>query len=279
MFSFVKKFFVKLLPPPYLHVAFDYGQRNKPTILLLHGIAADSNTWAHLLKQIDNSKFRIVAMDLLGCGQSPRPSYIDYNVDDFVKSVRRTVKKAHIKTPFIIMGHSMGALIAARYGRLYPKAVSSEYLLSIPVYYKNEELHTNKSKRQTDLFLKTYEFMLKNKGFTVFTFKIMKHVVKLLNRKMNMDIQERDWQSFSLSLKNTIIHQNVINDLKNTNKKIKIRVIYGSLDELLVQDNIYRLARISNNIEITKISAADHIIGHTFAKEVVDLLYKDNRMY
>lgn len=277
MFSSIKNFFIKLLPPPHLHIAFDYGERNKPTILLLHGIAADSNTWSHLLRQIDINKFRVVAFDLLGCGKSPRPNHIDYNVDDFVKSVRRTVKKAHIKTPFIIMGHSMGALVATRYGKLFPNEITSEYLLSIPVYHKNEELHTHKSKKQTDLFLKTYDFMLKNKDFTIFTFKIAKHVVRLLNRKMNMEIREEDWRGFSLSLKNTIIHQNVISDLKNTNKKISVRVIYGSLDELLVQENIHQLARISN-IEITKIPGVDHIIGHKFAKEVVDLLYKDNRI-
>lgn len=277
MFSFVKKIFVKLLPPPYLHIAFDYGQRNKPTILLLHGIAADSNAWAHLLREVDVNQFRVVAFDLLGCGKSPRPDYINYNVDDFVKSVRRTVKKAHIHEPFIIMGHSLGALIAARYGRLYPKEITSEYLLSIPVYHKNKELHTEKSKKQTDLFLKAYDFMLKNKGFTIFSFKIMRHVVRLLNRKMNMDIKEGDWRGFSLSLKNTIIHQNTIGDLKNTNKKIKIRIIYGALDELLVQENIHQLGRVSN-IEITKISIADHFINSIFAKEVLGLLYKDNRI-
>lgn len=275
MFSSIKNFLVKLLPPPYLHVAFDKGERNKPTLVLLHGIAADSNTWAYLLKQIDISKFRVVGMDLLGCGKSPRPSHINYNVDDFVKSVRRTTKKAHIKTPFIIVGHSMGALIAARYGRLFSNEITSEYLLSIPVYHKNEELHTNKSKRQTDLFLKAYNLMLKNKKFTVFTFKIARHVVKLLNRKMNMSLSEEDWREFSLSLKNTIIHQNVINDFKNTSKKIKVRIIYGALDELLVQENINHLS-IMSNIEITKIPAADHIIGARFAREVLDLLYKDS---
>jgi len=274
MFSSLKNLFIKLLPPPYLHIAFDKGPRNKPTILLLHGIAADSGTWTHLVDRIDLEKYRVVGMDLLGCGKSPRPTHIEYNIDDFVKSIKRTVKKARIKPPFIIMGHSMGALIAARYARLYPDQISSEYLLSIPIYHKNQELHTKRSRRQTDLFLKTYDLMIKNKDFTVFTFKIARRVVNIFNKKVNMTLEEGDWRGFSLSLQNTIIHQNTINDLKNTKKKIPIRIIYGNLDELLVQDNINHLSSLSN-LKITRLIGVGHVVGAYFSKKVLDILYKD----
>lgn len=271
MFGFLKKLLNKFKAPPLLHIAFDYGNRNNKTIVLLHGIAADSNTWNYLLTEINTDEYRVVAMDLLGCGKSPRPKDIEYNVDDFVKSVRRTIRKARIKGRFIIMGHSMGALIAARYGRLYPENIDSEYLLSIPVYHKNEELHTNKSRRQTDLFLRAYDFMIKNKNFTVFTFQIARQVIKLFNRQMNMRLEEDDWLGFSLSLKNTIIHQNVISDLKNTRKRIKVNVIYGSLDELLVQDNVNHLS-VLPNVTVTKINGVDHLINVKFAKKVIEIL-------
>lgn len=267
VFKSIHNLLTKIIPGRTLYVAFDSGGRNKPTIVLLHGVAATSKAWDELVKKLDTNEYRVLALDMLGCGQSPSPKNCKYTVQDYVDSVHRTLKRLKIKRPFKIAGHSLGAIVAARYARLYPKDVSVEYLLSLPLYPKDEDFHTNSTRRYTDLFIKAYEFLMQNKDFTIGSARNLR---KLLRVKDGIDINESNWEGFILALKNTIIDQDTYNDIKNSNQPVF--VIYGGLDEFLVQDNMKRLAQLKN-VQATKLLAVDHRIGNRFAREVARQIY------
>ena len=89
------------------------GSSNERVILLLHGIGSASGSW---LGQLDNlsAEYHVVAWDSPGYGSSTalikdRPDAIDYaNVFlDFLSSLKII--------PHIIIGHSLGALMAGAY--------------------------------------------------------------------------------------------------------------------------------------------------------------------
>lgn len=268
MLKFLKSFLNKLQPVRVLHVAFDSGGRHKPAIVLLHGIAATSKTWDSLIKELDTDKYRVIALDLLGFGESPKPIVCEYDVDDHVASVHKTLKKLRVRKPYKLVGHSMGAIISARYCRLYPREIKDVYLLSLPLYLKDSELHTNILRTRTDIYLNAYDFLSKNKEFTINNSQILR---KLLHISDGIDVNEGNWNSFRLSLRNTIIEQNTYDDIKNI--KLPVHIIYGALDEFLVQGVVNKLTEF-NNIEITKLQAINHMIGSRFAKEVVKKISK-----
>lgn len=139
MFKLLKAFSNRFKPIKSLHVGFDSGGRNKPTILMLHGIGATYQTWDILIKELDIEKYRIIAIDLLGSGKSPAPDGCEHYVDDHVKYLRKTIKKLRIRKPFKIVGHSMGSIIGARYCRLYPIGISEAFMLSLPIYSKDNK--------------------------------------------------------------------------------------------------------------------------------------------
>jgi len=251
-------------------VAFDSGGKNKPTIVLLHGIAATSKTWNSLIKELDTDKYRIIALDLLGFGESPKPIICEYDVNDHVASVHKTIKKLKIKKPYKMVGHSMGAIILARYGRLYPREIKELYLLSLPLYPKDSELHTNISRTRTDFYLNAYEFLSQNKDFTINNSQILR---KLLRIDDGIDVNESNWNSFSLSLKNTIIKQNTYDDIKNI--KLPVHIIYGAFDEFLVQETVNKL-KVFDNVKITKLQAINHMVGSRFAKEIAKQITKNH---
>ena len=262
MLSFIKSFFNNIFAVRTLYVAFDSGAKNKPTVILLHGVAATSGTWDLLIKELDANKNRIIAFDLLGFGQSPKPNNCEYLIDDHIKYIRRTIKKLAIKKPYTIVGHSMGSIIAARYSQIYSKDIKATFLLSLPLYLAKTKSNKSFSDMQTDIFIKIYKFLLDNKNFTI---KHSQRLRKFLRVDDGMNVTEENWEGFRLSLKNIIINQDTYGDIKYSKKPIEI--IYGDLDEFLVQKNINKLTAFEN-VNITRLHLVDHLIGTKFAKIV-----------
>lgn len=266
MFKSVKIFLDNIFLPRTLHVATDIGSKSKPVIILLHGIAATSGTWDLFIKEIDITKYRVIALDLLGFGQSPKPMGCNYTVEDHVDYVRRTIKKLKIKHRYMVIGHSMGSIIAARYCRLYYKEVKSAYLLSLPLYINKPGSLKRLVDRQIDVYFAAYRFLLENKDFTI---NNSQNLRKLLRVYDGMDVTEDNWEGFRLSLKNTIIKQDVIGDIQYT--KVPINIFYGDMDELLPQKSVDELSLIKK-VKVTKLQMVGHLVGARFAKLVAQAI-------
>lgn len=259
---FIEKISLLFKPTYELFVTFDSSNKSKPTIVILHGIASNSNSWTGLINEFDSKKYRIITLDLLGCGKSPKPKDCQYTVDDHVASIRKTLKKLKVKKPFKLVGHSMGAIISARYCSLFPSDVSELFLLSLPLYLKNHDQQTKFANKRTDLYFKAYYYLSQNKKFTITNAAILR---KLLRSDDYFDVTEETWDSFRLSLINTIVGQNTFADIKRI--KLPIRIIFGVLDEFLVQESIDKLS-VFDNVSITRLQAVDHVMSSKFAKEV-----------
>ncbi len=269
MFKLIIDIFKKLKPAAHLFVTHDSGGRNKTTIVLLHGIAATSKTFDSLINELDTSRYRVIAIDLLGFGRSPKPRNIDYDVHDHTKSIKRTIRKLRVRKPFILTGHSMGSIISTHYCNLYPNEIKELYLLSLPLYVKNNYIKQSIiSKKQTDIFLKIYEYLSNKKDIAMASSSAIK---KLFRVKDGMEITEENWNSFRLSLKNTIINQDTYNEIKNITAPIHI--FYGLLDGFLVMDNLDML-QSQKNVSVTKIKSTHHEINHKFAIEVAKHINK-----
>ncbi len=258
-----------LRPTPVLHVAYDVGNNHKQTIVLLHGIAATSKTWEILINELGSEKYRIIALDLLGFGQSPNPKTIDYTADDHIKSIHKTLKNLKIKKPFTIVGHSMGAIISAHYYTIYPNEIKHMYLLSPPIYIKDDESQSIFSRTWTDVYLEAYKFISENKKFTINNSQLLRN---LLSVKDGIDVNEDNWDSFRLSLINTTVKQDTYNEIINA--KIPIRIIFGILDEFLIPESINKLSEF-RHVSVKKLLTVDHIVGKRFAKEVVKSITKN----
>jgi pimeloyl-ACP methyl ester carboxylesterase len=92
--------------------------------LLIHGWASSSRMWAPTIDLLQD-RYRCVALDLPGHGDSDKPVAGWYSIDRFAKVVEDVAQAADLECP-LIFGHSMGGAIAlhmAVHSTLGPKAL------------------------------------------------------------------------------------------------------------------------------------------------------------
>lgn len=91
------------------------------TAVLVHGIMSDHRAWNRVSRELVDQGFRIIAVDLAGHGSSPRSH--SYSPAAWADDVVETVQPLLTSRPELIMGHSLGALVASMVGdRLAPRA-------------------------------------------------------------------------------------------------------------------------------------------------------------
>jgi pimeloyl-ACP methyl ester carboxylesterase len=98
-----------------------------PTVLLLHGFAADKNVWLEQAKLL-TPHFHVIAPDLPGWGESSRIDGASYNIDAQAARLQGFVAAMGLQH-FLLVGHSMGGAIAGVYAADHPERVAELALI------------------------------------------------------------------------------------------------------------------------------------------------------
>ena len=102
-------------------------------IVMLHGFATSHKYWNKVLSHIPQDKFQIRTPDMLGFGQSHKPNESNYSVDEHVEILVSSVLRDSDE-PVILVGHSMGAMVATRIAKRYPQLVKKLVLVNMPLF-------------------------------------------------------------------------------------------------------------------------------------------------
>jgi pimeloyl-ACP methyl ester carboxylesterase len=247
---------------PYkLHAA---KSGNGPTIVMLHGIATSSASWDRLLPLL-GPNFQTVTVDLLGFGKSPKPLWYSYTPEEHIKSIHRTLKDLKVQKPYILVGHSLGGLLALHYVNKYPNEVERLILLSPPVYFTSAEAKKALLKWHDILYARAYRYIRLHKELAI---KGSKQLKNLVLKNNSFEITEETWLPFSKSLEECIEKQDVTTDLSNV--ECPVDIFYGSLDQLVINSNIRKLSKYPN-VRLHKIRAG-HLVNNRYAQTVSDVV-------
>ena len=100
------------------HRVFYRSAGNGPAIVLVHGIASTSATWANVLPYLAE-RFTVIAPDLLGHGESAKPRG-DYSLGAYASGVRDLlIALGHDRATFV--GHSLGGGVAMQLAYQFPE--------------------------------------------------------------------------------------------------------------------------------------------------------------
>lgn len=205
--------------PLELKKTHDFCASGRPelTVVFIHGLASDSRTFANALKYLEGTvaldSVRFVTFDLLGSGQSYKNDKLNYDYKDQLAALENSLAKLKLNEPLVLIGHSLGTLIATRYASTHKKAVKQLILISPPIY--------------TEKDLDNPAFEIAMKGF--------KDAVSLKNRAI---LREK---SFESSI------QKIVKNRKNYQTLCGITtptvLIYGDLDQIIAPRNIPKVMR------------------------------------
>lgn len=104
-----------------------------PLVVLLHGYLSSSHYWDNIIPELA-THYRVMTIDLIGFGDSPKPKNADYSLQTHAEHVRETIASFAGGEPAVIIGHSMGALIAAKVGVLDPQLCRAVIACNMPLF-------------------------------------------------------------------------------------------------------------------------------------------------
>jgi pimeloyl-ACP methyl ester carboxylesterase len=86
-------------------------------LLLIHGMAGSAHTWRDVLPALAK-KYRVIAPDLLGHGQSSKPR-TDYSLGAFAVGLRDLLDELGVQSATVV-GHSLGGGVAMQFVYQHP---------------------------------------------------------------------------------------------------------------------------------------------------------------
>ena len=104
-----------------------YDEGKGEALLLIHGMAGSSATWRAVLPELAK-KYRVIAPDLLGHGQSAKPR-TDYSLGAFAVGLRDLLDELGVDSATIV-GHSLGGGIAMQFLYQHPEYCRRLVLIS-----------------------------------------------------------------------------------------------------------------------------------------------------
>ena len=101
----------------------------KPVVLLLHGKNFGGYYWKQIATDLSAKGYRVIIPDQIGFGKSTKPEHYQYSFAQLALNTHKLMQHLNVDK-FIVVGHSMGGMLATHYSYLYPNEVSQLILIS-----------------------------------------------------------------------------------------------------------------------------------------------------
>jgi pimeloyl-ACP methyl ester carboxylesterase len=110
---------------PLINLYYSISGKGRP-IVFIHGWAASHQFWKNQIQEFQDS-YRILAYDLRGHGDSNKPK-TGYQVSNHITDLAALLAREKISHP-VLIGHSLGGMIALQYALEYPSSPSALVLV------------------------------------------------------------------------------------------------------------------------------------------------------
>lgn len=106
----------------FMDVPASNNHETPKTAVMFHGGNFCSATWADTARLMSEAGYRVILPDFIGFCKSSKPQGYSYNVDQQALNINSLLTALGI-SEVTVVGHSMGGMIAARYGLMYPTTI------------------------------------------------------------------------------------------------------------------------------------------------------------
>lgn len=113
----------------YLDVPAAPGRGERGVVLLLHGKNFNAGDWATTIASLSRAGYRVIAPDQLGFGKSSKPACYQFSFTQLAANTRALLASLGVERS-IVVGHSMGGMLAGNYAAQYPAATEKLVLVN-----------------------------------------------------------------------------------------------------------------------------------------------------
>lgn len=114
-------------------------RRTGKTVLLLHGKNFSLLYWKKTMDALLSKGYDVLAPDQIGFGQSSMPQQYQFSFQQLAYNTHLLADSLGIKNP-VVLGHSIGGMLAVRYALLYPNECS-QLILEDPIGLEDWKLY------------------------------------------------------------------------------------------------------------------------------------------
>ena len=107
----------------------DLNQESKKVIVLLHGKNFSGFYWERIANDLVSKGFRVIIPDQIGFGKSSKPDYYQYSFYNLSYNTKLLLNELNVDK-YILVGHSMGGMLASHFTYLYPQSVKQLVLIN-----------------------------------------------------------------------------------------------------------------------------------------------------
>ncbi len=130
--NFVIKSQGQTLEMSYMYLT---GDADKPLVTLLHGKNFNGAYWQSTAKFLNDLGYTILIPDQIGFGKSSKPAHYQYSFAALASHTQSLIASLKWESS-IILGHSMGGMLATRFALMYPDTTRKLILLN-PIGLEN----------------------------------------------------------------------------------------------------------------------------------------------
>ena len=128
----------------YKNTKICYSDQGKGTaVVVLHGFLENKTMWNTFIPEL-SQKYRVIAIDLLGHGETECLGYV-HSMEDQADMVHAVLNELKIRKS-VIVGHSMGGYVALAFAELYADSVKGIVLLNSTSRADSDERKTNRDR-------------------------------------------------------------------------------------------------------------------------------------
>ncbi len=226
------------------------------TIVFLHGIGGTLKYWNKRVLPL-SSNYRLILVDLLGYGQSPKP-WTKYTVDRHVEEIYQVL---HEQESLTIVGHSFGSIIALAFATRYPHLVKRLVLISLP--YFGDKAGAFRYFRNSNL---ADRYVMTNIAFAALACVMTRYVLRWLlpyvlrdmPREVVQDLTRHTWRSYTSSVWDGIYRHDLLHDITRLDAGCDILFLHGELDETAPLTGVKQLMPGHPNWQLCVLADADH---------------------
>ena len=245
------------------------SRKAKLTVVLIHGIGNSLSAWDELVRLLPEGT-RVIGVDLLGFGQSPKPRWARYNVVMQARSVAFTLLNMGIGRRWVVVGHSLGALVAIELAKRYPLLVKQLLLCSPPLYLSEQADAARKTIRRDDILKNIYRTVQRYPEQMI---RLAPFAVKLGVANKSLELTNDNVAAYIGALEASIINQTSLEDVRRV--IIPTRILYGALDPVVIGSNIRAAAKLNEKVTARRLMVGHEVTGQytkAVAKELTGIV-------